>query len=144
MFLEALSVWASCLGIVLQNSKGKGHCSYAKTQTMLNRASLLILPSICYEGFPAVICEAYASGVAVAASSIGAMSEIVKDGITGVLFDQGDICDIVKNLNKLIEAPNKLLEMGKLAKSEYSRNYTEEKNLNILLNIYKEALSKNK
>jgi len=53
-------------------------------------ASVLILPSTWYEGFPLVIAEAFAAGLPIIASRIGGLAEVVSDGQTGWLVSPGD------------------------------------------------------
>jgi glycosyltransferase involved in cell wall biosynthesis len=55
----------------------------------LKKAGLLILPSI-EDNCPMVILEAMAAGVAVAASKIGGILDLIDDGRTGYLFDPLD------------------------------------------------------
>ena len=49
----------------------------------LARARALVLPSICYEGAPRTVVEAYAAGVPVVANRYGALPGVVADGVTG-------------------------------------------------------------
>lgn len=56
----------------------------------LARARALVLPSICYEGAPRTVVEAYAAGVPVVANRYGALPSVVTDGGTGLLVDPGD------------------------------------------------------
>jgi glycosyltransferase involved in cell wall biosynthesis len=53
-------------------------------------ARALVLPSICYEGAPRTVVEAYAAGVPVVANRYGALPSVVTDGATGLLVDPGD------------------------------------------------------
>jgi glycosyltransferase involved in cell wall biosynthesis len=53
----------------------------------LARARALVLPSICYEGAPRTVVEAYAAGVPVIANRNGALPGVVADGVTGLLVD---------------------------------------------------------
>jgi glycosyltransferase involved in cell wall biosynthesis len=53
----------------------------------LARARALVLPSICYEGAPRTVVEAYAAGVPVIASRNGALPTVVAEGVTGLLVD---------------------------------------------------------
>lgn len=50
-------------------------------------ADLLVNPSKVTESFGMVVIEAYAHGVPVMASAIGALPELVRDGYTGYLID---------------------------------------------------------
>ena len=57
---------------------------------MLQRARALVLPSICYEGQPRTILEAFAAGVPVIASRMGGLPELVVDGTSGRLVGPED------------------------------------------------------
>jgi glycosyltransferase involved in cell wall biosynthesis len=52
---------------------------------LLRRARAILLPSICYEGEPRVVLEAYAAGVPVVASGIGGLADLVPDGLSGIV-----------------------------------------------------------
>lgn len=121
-----------------------GHCKTHKVNEMLAKSSLMIFPSICYEGFPLVIGEAYAAGVPVAASNIGAPASIVRDKITGVHFQPGDVDDMFNKLISLRNKPELLIKMGVNARKEYEEKYTPDNNYEIISKIYKEALALNR
>jgi glycosyltransferase involved in cell wall biosynthesis len=56
----------------------------------LTQARALVLPSICYEGAPRTVVEAYAAGVPVIANRHGALPSVVSDGVTGLLVEPGE------------------------------------------------------
>lgn len=64
------------------------------TYALMAEAQALILPSEWYETFGRVAVEAFACGTPVIASRLGAMAEIVEDGVTGLLFTPGDAEDL--------------------------------------------------
>jgi len=121
-----------------------GYCSSYQVQELLRKSSLLVFPSICYEGFPLVIGEAYAAGVPVAASKIGTPAHIIQNNITGVHFQPGDIDDMVKQLSFLIEHSGLLREMGRNARKEYESKYTPGRNFRMIMDIYQEAVDENR
>jgi glycosyltransferase involved in cell wall biosynthesis len=53
----------------------------------LAQARALVLPSICYEGAPRTVVEAYAAGVPVVANRHGALPGVVGEDVTGLLVD---------------------------------------------------------
>lgn len=59
--------------------------------TLLRGARALLVPSLWYEGFGKVVVEAYASGVGVLASHIGALPEVVEHGVSGLLLPPDDV-----------------------------------------------------
>ncbi len=57
---------------------------------LIARARAVIVPSICYEGSPRSITEAYAAGVPVIGSRLGAIPEVVDEDVTGLLVPPSD------------------------------------------------------
>jgi len=117
-----------------------GQLSFNDTQKKLAFSRLLILPSICFEGFPMVLREAYALRVPVAVSRLGAMASIVNEDIDGIFFKPGDSSSLFKEVSSLWKNEYKLAEMAKEARLVFERKYTSEKNHKILLEIYKKAI----
>jgi glycosyltransferase involved in cell wall biosynthesis len=107
---------------------------------LMQKARFLILPSEWYETFGLVAIEAFACGVPVIASRLGAMAEIVEDGHTGVLFRAGDSQDLAEKIRWAMEHPNDMHRMGKAARRVYEEKYTAKKNYTMLLDIYKLAV----
>jgi glycosyltransferase involved in cell wall biosynthesis len=110
----------------------------------LKRARLLVFTSQWYENFPVTIAEAFACGVPVISSRLGAMSEIVADGRTGLHFTPGDSGDLTQKVEWAWAHPEQLAEMGKEARREYEAKYTAEKNYSLLMNIYQRAIEAGK
>lgn len=120
---------ASLLGFM------KGDEIYAR----MARASYLVMPSIWYENFPRTLVEAYACGLPVIASRLGAMAELVHDGETGLLFNPGDANDLARQLRWADQHPEAMRKMGEAARKEYEANYTSATNFHQLMHIYDEA-----
>ena len=104
------------------------------------RAVALVLPSIWYENFPRTLVEAYAAGLPVLASRIGALAELVEDGVTGLLFNPGDSADLAAKMTWALGHPDAMVEMGRAARRVYESKYTPEVNYEQLIGIYEQAL----
>ncbi len=117
-----------------------GRRSFEETIQYLRRARFLIVPSECYENFPRVIVEAFACGVPVAASDLGAMRELIREGITGVLFEPRNSRAMKEKVQQLIAQPALLKQMGKNARQEFEEKYTQESNYARLMDIYSRAV----
>lgn len=51
---------------------------------------VLCVPSVWFENGPTVVCEAHAVGTPVIGTRIGAMPELIDDGVDGAIVDPGD------------------------------------------------------
>jgi glycosyltransferase involved in cell wall biosynthesis len=116
-----------------------GELSFSETQKRIARAKLLLVPSVWFEGFPMVIREAFAYGVPVAASRLGALMELVEDGVNGVLFQPRAANQIAESIRRLWNNPTTLERMATMARQTYLRAYTEDANGEILKAIYAAA-----
>ncbi len=117
-----------------------GQLPFAETQLRLAKAKLLVLPSLCFEGFPMVIREAFALGVPVAASNLGAMASLVEDGRNGVLFEPGSVNNLSQNLAASWNDQGLLETMAQAARAEFEEKYTAEANYRLLMDIYQKAI----
>jgi glycosyltransferase involved in cell wall biosynthesis len=107
----------------------------------LRSSAFLVLPSICYEQLPTTILEAFACGTPVIASRLGALPDIVRDGVTGLLFNPGDVADFAAKLEWANAHPAEMLRMGRAARAEYEARYTPSTNYRMLIEIYEEAIA---
>ena len=106
----------------------------------MGRAQALVVPSIWYENFPRTIVEAFASGLPVVASRIGALAEIVTEGKTGLLFEPGNARDLADKLAWALAHPDEMAAMGRNARAQYEAEFSAEVNYRRLMTIYAEAM----
>ena len=109
---------------------------------LMRNASFLLFPSEWYETFGMTIIEAFACGLPVIASRLGAMAEIIEDGRTGLLFEPGNPEDLAAKVEWLLSHPQELARMSKEARAEYEAKYTAERNYEMLMAIYHRALGR--
>ena len=121
-----------------------GKKNRGETFSYLRSARYLIVPTLCYENFPLVIVEAYAMGIPVIASRLGAIAEIVKDGITGLLFNPGDPLDLAAKASWAWLHCQEMEEMGSNARKAYTERYAKEVNYQILVGAYSIAAKNQK
>ena len=112
----------------------------AQVQAEMHTALALVLPSICYENFPRTLVEAFACGLPVIASRIGALAELVEDGQTGLLFEPGDAQDLSRVLRWAQAHPAEMAVMGANARARYEAHYTPDINYTQLRAIYRAAI----
>jgi glycosyltransferase involved in cell wall biosynthesis len=126
----------------IQGVTFRGSLPRAETLALMKTARFLIAPSTWYEGFPMVIAEALACGTPVICSRLGALREIIADGITGLHFTPGDAQDLSRKVAQALNQPDALAAMSRNARHEYEQLYTAEKNYQLQMEIYRQAIGK--
>ncbi len=117
-----------------------GALSHQETLHQIGKARFLVMPSIWYETFGRTIMEAFACGVPVLASRLGAMAELVSDGRTGFLFRPGDAEDLVGAVNKIVAWPDRD-GLRRQARQEFEEKYTAARNYPLLRAVYDRAVT---
>ena len=108
---------------------------------LIKNARFLIWPSEgFYETFGIVAIKCFAQGIPVVGSNIGVMTEIVKNGETGLLFNPGDPVDLAAKVVWLWNHPEESDRMGRNARKEYEDKYTPERNYQMLMKIYEKVM----
>jgi glycosyltransferase involved in cell wall biosynthesis len=118
----------------------KGTLSREQTVQAIKGARFLVFSSEWYETFGLTMVEAFASGVPVICSRMGAMQEIVDDGRTGFHFTPGDAQDLAEKVDWAWSHRDRMREMGKEARQEYENKYTAQRNYPRLMEIYQQAV----
>ena len=113
-----------------------GQLPFDQVQVRIAQARLLVLPSICFEGFPMVIREAFALGVPVAASRLGSMQSLIESGYNGNLFEPGDSGSLLQAVRELWNNTSQLAAMGNQARMTFENRYTSYSNYEQLMAIY--------
>jgi len=80
---------------------------------LLQRSQLFLLPSHA-EGHPAVILEAMAVGLPVIATKVGAIPEVIQDGINGFIIEPGDVDMLADRIITLIFDADLRCRMGEI------------------------------
>jgi glycosyltransferase involved in cell wall biosynthesis len=108
----------------------------------IRHALFIVHPALWLENMPNTDLESMAAGKAIVASALGSMPELVKDGVNGRLFSPGNPTELAQMLVSLVDAPDKIREMGAFSRVLYERTYTEDAHMKILLQIF-EAIVRN-
>jgi glycosyltransferase involved in cell wall biosynthesis len=131
---------------VTRRAAGGGRVEYLgalprqEVQALMREAAFLVFPSVCYENFPLSIVEAFASGLPVVASGMGAMAEIIDSERTGLHFHPGDPEDLATKIEWAANHPAEMARMRREARSEYLLKYTPERNYQLLVELYDRAI----
>jgi glycosyltransferase involved in cell wall biosynthesis len=109
-----------------------------RLRQLFAQADLFVLPTQG-DASPVAVLEAMASGLPVIATNIGAMSELVQEGVTGFLVPVGDPNAIVDRVASLARRPEQLAEMGRAARLAVERKFSAETIYKGLIDYLKEV-----
>lgn len=99
----------------------RGRVSGESLWAELHRADVLCAPSLSGESFGMVLTEAFAAGTPVIASAIAGYSDVVSDGVDGLLVPPGDPQRLAEELQRVHHEPERLREMGEAARRSAQR-----------------------
>jgi glycosyltransferase involved in cell wall biosynthesis len=119
-----------------------GRLSRDEVQSEMRAARALIFPSLWYEGMPVSLIEAFAAGLPVIASGLGAMTAMILDGQTGRLVTPGDPRALADAVDGPAMAAHLLAAMGAAARRTYLDSYAPEPNYARLAAIYRQAVER--
>ncbi|WP_244491439.1 glycosyltransferase family 4 protein [Bosea sp. Root381] len=101
-----------------------GRLSDEDVAALYRRADLFVFPTLA-DTFPLAILEAMSHGVPVLASAVGGIPhQVGKD--YGRLVKPGQVEELAAALDDLAQDPDRLAEMGRLARAHVAANYTWE------------------
>jgi N-acetyl-alpha-D-glucosaminyl L-malate synthase BshA len=89
---------------------------------LLPAADLMLMPSEL-ESFGLAALEAMACEVPTLGTAVGGVPELIKNGVTGMLFAVGDIDGMAQAAVSLLQDPARLLAMSKAARCEAQQTY---------------------
>ena len=115
----------------------KGAYDYKDISTVLSNIDVLVVPSIWYENSPLVIHEAFLAGIPVIASNLGGMAELITHRKNGLLFEPGNIDDLIDKMNIFIRNPSLVQEYSQKTKVRSIKEDVGE-----ILRIYESLLKK--
>ncbi|MEM9352741.1 MAG: glycosyltransferase family 4 protein [Planctomycetota bacterium] len=99
-------------------------------------AACLVQPSGLYENCPKTLLEAFAVGTPVVASRLGALEEMVSDGVNGLGFSPRDPDDLAEKVCRIADDPKFRAELRTGARQSYESLYTADRNYELLMSIY--------
>jgi glycosyltransferase involved in cell wall biosynthesis len=142
----------------VEAAQAAGHLEYlgqqdaSGVQKLMRGARLLVITSLCYEGLPMVVPEAFSTGLPIAASRIGALGTLIEEGVkesieagkdgdsgNGLLFEAGNAQDLAETVRRFDAHREREPAMRRRARATYEALYRPDANLKRLLEIYGQA-----
>lgn len=116
-----------------------GWLGSTETEQLLRRTDILVLPSFS-ENLPMVILEAFAHGVAVVSTPIGAVPEVIDHERNGLLVTVGDVPALAAALERLIKEPQLRQRLGFAARRDHAERYEIEPYVTRLVAIWRQTM----
>jgi glycosyltransferase involved in cell wall biosynthesis len=108
---------------------------------LLSQASLLLFPSIWYEGQPMVLLEALSAGVPVVACRMGAARDILEENVNSLMFNPGDLQGCATAIRTLLDSSVIRTAFGLAARRTFEERFSLTASYNELMNVYERAIA---
>jgi glycosyltransferase involved in cell wall biosynthesis len=108
---------------------------------LLGAMDLFALPSLS-EGLPLAVLEAMASRLPVVATNVGAMPQLVEEGLTGFLVEPKDDRALAERLARFRSDPGLARRIGEAARRKVEREYSLDSMLRRYADLYCSVLAR--
>lgn len=99
----------------------------------------VIVPSEWFEALGYVVVEGFAHGKPVVATQIGGITDLVREGETGLLFSLGDLEGMKTQVRRLWENPDLASTLGRNGYHLYKQCFQPEKIYREMVEVYEQA-----
>lgn len=127
---------------VSSNVEFKDYMSKENLKSIIRNAMFVVVPSELYEVCPTVVIETFNIGKLVLGANIGGISELIDDGINGLLFRPGDIGDLGEKIKYLFNHKEKIKEMEEKARQTAEEKYNSDLHYEKIIQVYEDLLAK--
>ena len=104
-------------------------------------ARMLVVPSQWFETFGMVGAEAMSHGVPIIVSRLGAVAELVDEGVDGLAFEPGNARDLASKILELWDDPHRCQQMGEAARLKASTTWSLERHGEMMTSLYKRVIA---
>ena len=117
-----------------------GHQPTERITELLGSATVVVQPSVVtargkMEGVPVALMESLASEAAVVATDISGVSELVIDGVTGVLVPQRDAAALAAAIATLLDDAELRARLGRAGREHVAQSYDLQHNAAALVRL---------
>ncbi len=113
-----------------------GHC---KPDEIYPSIDVSIIPSLWHEPFPRILLESYAHGVPVIAADRGGTPEMIKEDVTGFVFNPEKRGDLEGKMIAFVENPRLVNRLASNC-ADITKEFETEKTLNKYIDVYNKII----
>jgi glycosyltransferase involved in cell wall biosynthesis len=106
----------------------------------LARSHVFLLPSIA-EALPLCLMEALGAGLAVVATDVGSVDQIVIDGRTGLIVPPRNVDAIADRLTLLADVPGHAADLGRAGRDHVLRVFDHNRAIDSLVSLYRRLIA---
>ena len=125
----------------LEHVRYLGYRAQAEARKEIGNSLFAVMPSVWYENCPGFILEAFAAGVPVVGSRLGGITELVREGQSGLTFAPGSASDLRTKMEWMLADRDRTREMGKKARQQILAENHPEHYYTRLLTLYRQVLA---
>lgn len=126
----------------LKNIQCLGYKTGDELRNLVKNSICNIVPSEWYENAPYSVLESMAFGKPVIGADIGGIPELINDGISGFIFESGNVESLVDRIQKIISMGSDVEKMGQEARKLIENKFNREEHFNKITKIYGSLLNK--
>lgn len=126
----------------------KGVCDKGEIISLIKESSVFVQHSVIAEdgnseGTPLSVLESMAAGLPIVSTKHAGIPDVVEDGKSGFLVEEGDIAGMAESLIILLDSQELRVEMGEAARERCRRNFSLERHIQVLDDLIYKAISEN-
>ncbi|GHU90622.1 colanic acid biosynthesis glycosyltransferase WcaL [Deltaproteobacteria bacterium] len=118
-----------------------GFVPHDQTREFMQSHDVLVVPSVVHDngdrdGIPNVIMEALSCGMPVVATDVNGISEVIRDGKTGLLVPERNPTALAGAVRRMLEDRDRALSMARAGQALVERMFDRKTNTEALRNLY--------
>jgi glycosyltransferase involved in cell wall biosynthesis len=119
-----------------------GFVKKEEQQQYWREALFSVVPSIWLEPFGMTVLESWSNGRPVVAHAIGALPELIREGVDGTLADPGNVEDLASKLDGLLSNPKQAASMGLAGRRHLEEDFSQRRWLKEIAVVFDEMPSR--
>ncbi len=118
-----------------------GFVAKNEQQRYWQEALFSVVPSVWLEPFGMTVLESWSNGRPVVAHAIGALPELVRNGVDGILADPENVDDLAEKMERLLSEPKQTKAMGLAGRKRLESDFSQARWLRDIAVIYDELIA---